>query len=51
MIAVIQFGDWGVEASEAVELQKQVLNYSAIYLENYILNNKNLEINFHKCFI
>jgi len=32
-------------------LLKRGQNYSAIYLENYILKNKNLEINFHKCLI
>ena len=45
MIAVMQFGNWGVEASEAVRVTETFLNYSE-YLENYILNNKNLEINF-----
>ena len=51
MIAVMQFGDWGVEASESVRVTEKVLNYSAIYLENCILKDKYLEINFNKCLI
>ena len=34
MIAVMQFGDWGVEASEAIRLQIKVLNYFVIFQKN-----------------
>ena len=55
MIAVMQFGDWGVEASESVRVtEKGAETYSVILVENCILNKKNkffLEINnFKKCF-
>ena len=37
MIAVMQFGDWGVEASEAIRVTDKDTNYFAICPKNFTL--------------
>ena len=39
MIAVMQFGDWGVEASEAIRVTDKEVNYFVIFQKIFTLNN------------